>query len=532
MESVKPIDSSVERIAKECREATASEWDVTKIVKELNNSNVRDIEKMRGLAIETLETLNPKAATIYASFHRLKVFTSAQKIEPFDRGNIIKSLVKETTVSRSVAEKIGSEVEDSIKDLKISNLTTALIREMVNVKLLEYGYESVRNEYARLGLPVYEVRDKISNSFYDNDEILEEYNLTNVIPHEIAEQHFASDIFISDIAGFSTRNYCVDLSSETDFLSLLGKVISFSDFFKILPSVSACNFSFEKNNENDLLRFINMYHSLAEKKNSKPHLGVSLFVPEKLESEIKNSDSGYETANKIMQLRDNGKGTGINFTISVSIDSKYKLKLISKLPADGCLFLNCKNNELHSVSETSFSSFEIVGFKSALNLSKIAFKNKRTERIFFKELESVVSSVKKLSEVKETEMSKRTYLKQDDFSELKQGNVLEMSDVFSVSELFGIDNLKENVKFSEKIVRTIKELLPHWDLQELSDSHAVKRFADENSEFYSNETSVDSQDAFLKSNSFMKENYFKICRAENKKQIEKLIDERVLGIRV
>lgn len=526
MKELKPIDSSVEKIAKECREATASEWDVTKIVKELNNSSLRDIEKMRSLAIETLELLNPKAATIYASFHRLKVFTSSQKIEPFDRGNIIKSLIKETAVSRSVAEKIGSEVEDSIKDLKISSLTTSLIREMVNAKLLEYGYETVRNEYARLGLPVYEVRKNISNGFYNNDEILEEYNLTNVIPNELTGMHFASDIFISDIAGFSTRNYCVTLNSETDFLSLLEKVISFSDFFKVVPSVNACNFSFKKSNENELSKFINIYYSFAERKNSKPHLGISLFVPEKLENEIKNTDSGYETANKILQLRDNGK-----FTASVSIDSKYKLKLISKLPEKGCLFLNCKNNKIHSVSENSFSSFEIISFKSAVNLSKIAFKNKGNERIFFRELESAVSSVKKLSMIKETEISKRNYLKHTDFSDLKQGNVLEVSDVFYVSERFGIDNLKENLKFSEKIIRTIKESLPQWDVQELSDLNAIERFNDENTEFI-NETSIDSQNAFLKSNLFMKENYFKICRAENKKQIEKLIDERVLGIKV
>ena len=270
-----------------------------------------------------------------------------------------------------------------------------------------------------------------------------------------------------------------------------------------------------------------MYYSVAEKKNSKPHLGVSLFVPEKLEREIKNTDSGYETADKILELRDDGK-----FTASVSIDSKYKLKLISKLPAEGCLFLNCKNNELHSASEDSFSSFEIISFKSAMNVSKIAFRNKGNERLFFKELESVISSVKKLSMIKETEISKRKYLKHDDFSELKQGNVLEICNVFGVSEIFGIDNLRENIKFSEKIVRSVKDLLPQWELQELSDLNAVKRFSNENAKFLSNETSIDSQEAFLKSNSFMKENYFKICKAENKKQIEKLIDERVLGIKV
>ena len=46
----------------------------------------------------------------------------------------IKSLLKETSIPRSVAEKITQEVEEQIKDAKISFLTTGLIRELVNAK--------------------------------------------------------------------------------------------------------------------------------------------------------------------------------------------------------------------------------------------------------------------------------------------------------------------------------------------------------------------------------------------------------------
>ena len=94
----KPIEALIEKIAKECEVADADKWTITKIVKELSAEESKSIKAMRKKALEMLQKLDPKAAAIYASFQRMQVRTSSQLIEGFDRGNIIKSLLRETNV--------------------------------------------------------------------------------------------------------------------------------------------------------------------------------------------------------------------------------------------------------------------------------------------------------------------------------------------------------------------------------------------------------------------------------------------------
>ena len=173
MNSNKPIKESLQIIAFECYESGASKWQVMKVLKEIENFQGTK-KQLNTKVTEILAELNPEAAKTFSSFEKLKVFTSAEKRQAFDRGNIIKSLLKETKISRAIAKTIGSEVEDKIKDLQLDYLNTSLIREMVNVKLLDYGHEPVHGEYARLGLPVFEVKKKLEQNIFENKEILRE----------------------------------------------------------------------------------------------------------------------------------------------------------------------------------------------------------------------------------------------------------------------------------------------------------------------------------------------------------------------
>src|SRR3989344_4688653 len=109
METDRPIKEVLQRIAFECQESGATKWQVLKIIKEL--------EEFEG--------------------------------------------------TEQQLRKIGSEVEGKIKDLKIEYLNTHIIREMVNVKLLEYGHEPVHSQYARIGMPVYEVKKNLDTRGFD-----------------------------------------------------------------------------------------------------------------------------------------------------------------------------------------------------------------------------------------------------------------------------------------------------------------------------------------------------------------------------
>jgi len=65
--------------------------------------------------------------------------SSRQEIDTWDRSKIADSLVKETGVDRALAEEIALAVEDRIDRTNLLTVTTAIIREFVDLELLERG---------------------------------------------------------------------------------------------------------------------------------------------------------------------------------------------------------------------------------------------------------------------------------------------------------------------------------------------------------------------------------------------------------
>ncbi len=153
----------------------------------------------------------------------LTVRTSRNTIEQFDRDKIVKSLVKETGIPKEVAEEIALDVENTIKKLKLKFISAPLIREIVNVKLLERGLEDARRDYTRLGLPVYDTTQIIEKGIRENanlqhnpetihkhvaDWVMKEYALLKALPLHLADAHMRGEIHIHDLEYFVTRPYC------------------------------------------------------------------------------------------------------------------------------------------------------------------------------------------------------------------------------------------------------------------------------------------------------------------------------------
>ncbi len=151
----------------------------------------------------------------------LTVRTSRNTLESFDRSKIVESLVKETGLDRKIAEEIAKEVEEFVKGLKF--ISAPLIREIVNVKLLERGLEEARRDYTRLGLPVYDVTNIIEKGIRENanlqhnpetihkhvaDWVMKEYALLKALPLHLADAHMKGEIHIHDLEYFVTRPYC------------------------------------------------------------------------------------------------------------------------------------------------------------------------------------------------------------------------------------------------------------------------------------------------------------------------------------
>lgn len=174
--------------------------------------------------------MNPQATLERTDSTDLALFvrTSSDDMVKWDRSKIVEALIKETGVAPEMANIIGVEVEKQIKSLNIEIITSPLVRELVDVKLLEYGLEDARRKHTRLGAPLYDVKNIIFNRNKENanvphgpeatnltlaENIKKEFALLNVFSQDIADAHMIGDIHLHDL-GFVDRPYCSGQSVE------------------------------------------------------------------------------------------------------------------------------------------------------------------------------------------------------------------------------------------------------------------------------------------------------------------------------
>ncbi|MDD5148202.1 MAG: hypothetical protein PHH08_01930 [Candidatus ainarchaeum sp.] len=527
MQEQEPIEEIVEKIAKECEEANASKWCIVKIIKELNGMEIKDAEKMRVRALEILKESDPKAANIFASFQRMVVRNSRQEIRPFDRGNIIKSLLKETEITRGVAEKIGREVEEKINELQISYLTTALIRELVNVKLLEYGHETVRNEYARLGLPVFEVEQKILKGPYSNRDILTEYCLAKAIPKELSDLHMSSDIFISNIGDFCTKPAGFAIRAERHqtlkktIFECMKKERRLRRFFSWPLNIAEANIAIaaliEKKDAGEAADF---FAGALECASGKPggSLGLNFFMPEGNGFEADN-ETMIVVANKIIEKTRQARA---GMPPALLLDTKYKINLVNAKQCKKIDFINCKKNYLLPVN--GFAAKNGILCAIHINLLKQAVQNS-PER-FLERIEFLALKAGQLAELKTRELEKRDYLKKHGIDASKMQPVLGLFGLMQACrQTLQVPSKKKNIDLCNKALeKTKKALGEEWIIAETENPLAIKRFEAKNRELKL-ESKQDDKKALLKAD--LQKSIFFRGEAKNMGSFNKLMDENV-----
>ena len=144
---------------------------------------------------EVLKRIDPDLAERFRREMSLYVWRSDIRREPFKRERIVKSLVKETGISKSVAEKVAREVEDKVRQTNLTFITSSLIRELALIKLLEYGFEEAYRRYTRLGVPVYDLNVIVSKGtagLYErlSGRILQQYAILYLFPKPLVEALF------------------------------------------------------------------------------------------------------------------------------------------------------------------------------------------------------------------------------------------------------------------------------------------------------------------------------------------------------
>jgi ribonucleoside-triphosphate reductase len=179
------------------------------------------------------------------------VRTSHDSIEEFNTQKIIQSLVREGSLPLELAQKITEEVENRIYKYQTTYLTGSLIRELVNSVLLEHGHEEYRHKLARVGLPIFEVQEMISNAenvdngvegllFKTGQIVFAEHLLTSILPKDIADAHLSGDLHITNLGLWSILPDTIFINVKTlieDGIDLKGKSLGVCR----IPSVKTLN---------------------------------------------------------------------------------------------------------------------------------------------------------------------------------------------------------------------------------------------------------------------------------------------------
>lgn len=153
---------------------------------------------------------------------------SRQEIDTWDRVKIVDSLIKEAGTEPALAEEIAVAVEDRIERSNLMTVTTAIIRELVDLEFLERGLTVMHQRHSQLGLPMWDVEQIITNANKENsntthnpesinltiaETILKEFALRRVFSEDVAEAHYVGDLHLHDL-GFIIRPYCGGHSLE------------------------------------------------------------------------------------------------------------------------------------------------------------------------------------------------------------------------------------------------------------------------------------------------------------------------------
>jgi ribonucleoside-triphosphate reductase len=173
-----------------------------------------------------------------------RVRTTDGHLLDWDREAIAKQLLKETKLSEQFykepgiteeeAQDIAKEVERRVRWMNVQYLSGPLVREIMNVILLERHHTEWRNICTRVGTPVYDAHlidigtgfeSKENANLQENaetshkkkaDKISKEQYLLLLPPH-LADRHLAGDLHIHDLEYFGTRPFCLDGSTEVNF---------------------------------------------------------------------------------------------------------------------------------------------------------------------------------------------------------------------------------------------------------------------------------------------------------------------------
>lgn len=175
-------------------------------VRRLQRGDTRDILNELAEARREAE-MGPTATS------SLFVRTSSERLVSWDRAKIVEALVRETGLDEGMANLIAIGVEQQIDAAGVKTLTAALVRELVNAKLMEHGLERYWRRHVRLGVPLYDADRIIRGGKTDGrlvdpettnrvlaESVKHEYALAEVFSMAAADAHLRGDLYIHGLS--------------------------------------------------------------------------------------------------------------------------------------------------------------------------------------------------------------------------------------------------------------------------------------------------------------------------------------------
>ncbi len=460
-------------IASDCMDAGIDFWTAAEVAFEVSKRIYDGIssEEIQKATLEVLSKKNPEAAERYKRFHSMYVRTSRNTIDAFDRKRIEESLLKETTLPREIAENISKETEMELRRLKLEFISAPLIREVVNVKLLEHGFEEARRDYTRLGMPVYDamkvitggrgytkIRENISR------RVLKEYTLLKILPLHIADSHMNGDIHIHSLESFAISTGDIYFTPEVDkarnayiassrIFHAIRKFRELSSGRIILPFFTSPLSQYLRDMTSEEVRsFLEYFFAEAEE------LGVKLSI-----------DSEDPVFNSVVEIYREAEMELPELSVILRGDCPEELLESSHIKRinfwnASSPFFNHPSSKLSGyllpVSEEKTLSSAL---KVTINLPRIAYLAEGDEKKFFENLHRVLSLTKEVLLRKKDviERAIKPQLKADFFYEVGFLGLNEMSLAFTGKKMH---ESSEALGFALRVLTAMKSTVEDWRL--------------------------------------------------------------------
>lgn len=208
-------------VLERCERAGIDFWTSAKasldLKDELENSMAQ--KEINNKIYNSLKKYNEESAERFRNYHSIEVRTTDGDLQTFEKDKIVQSLLRETQVPRTVAKEIAEQVSEDVRRLELRNISSSLVREMVNAKLLEKRHIEEKRNYTRIGLPIYDTKRIIESKNLSSpaevnrefsSRVTKEYTLTKALPRELSQEHLKGNLHIHNIGGFITSPISIE----------------------------------------------------------------------------------------------------------------------------------------------------------------------------------------------------------------------------------------------------------------------------------------------------------------------------------